>query len=134
MYQVSWREENTGDEELNFKFRFKLLETWAEVQSYKEWIGRDGITVDTTSYVVSMVLETKGAAIGWNKKPLKKDELPRWFDNIVNLMPERLSGDEVAATLLNTASHYMDDDEMKDMFGILSGMVDIKQSLKKKMN
>ena len=134
MYQVSWREENTGDEELNFKFRFKLLETWAEVQSYKEWIGRDGITVDTTSYVVSMVLETKGAAIGWNKKPLKKDELPRWFDNIVNLMPERLSGDEVAATLLNTASHYMDDDEMKDMFGILSGMVDIKQSQKKKMN
>jgi len=134
MYQVSWREKNTGDEELEFKFRFKLLETWAEVQRYKEWIGRDGITVDTTSYVVSMVLETKGAAIGWNKKPLKKDELPRWFDNIVNLMPERLSGDEVAATLLNTASHYMDDDEMKDMFGILSGMVDIKQSLKKKMN
>ena len=134
MYQVSWREENTGGEELNFKFRFKLLETWAEVQSYKEWIGRDGITVDTTSYVVSMVLETKGAAIGWNKKPLKKDELPTWFDNIVKLMPERLSGDEVAATLLNTASQYMDEDEMKDMFGILSGMIDIKQSQKKKMN
>ena len=133
MYQVSWREENTGGEELNFKFRFKLLETWAEVQSYKEWIGRDGGAM-CKSYVVSMVLETKGAAIGWNKKPLKKDELPTWFDNIVKLMPERLSGDEVAATLLNTASPYMDEDEMKDMFGILSGMIDIKQSQKKKMN
>jgi len=132
MYQVSWREENTGDEELNFKFRFKLLETWAEVQSYKEWIGRDGGSM-CKSYAISMVLETKGEG-SWNIKPIKKDELPTWFDNIVKLMPERLSGDEVAATLLNTASHYMDDDEMKDMFGILSGMVDIKQSQKKKMN
>ena len=128
MYQVSWREENTGGEELHFK----LLETWAEVQSYKEWIGRDGGAM-CKSYVVSMVLETKGEG-SWNIKPIKKDELPTWFDNIVKLMPERLSGDEVAATLLNTASHYMDDDEMKDMFGILSGMIDIKQSQKKKMN
>tara|TARA_R100000935_G_scaffold21024_1_gene39403 strand:+ start:48 stop:446 length:399 start_codon:yes stop_codon:yes gene_type:complete len=132
MYQVSWREENTGGEELNFKFRFKLLETWAEVQSHKEWICRDGGAM-CKSYAISMVLETKGEG-SWNIKPIKKDELPTWFDNIVKLMPERLSGDEVAATLLNTASHYMDDDEMKDMFGILSGMIDIKQSQKKKMN
>ena len=116
MYQVAW-ERKSGIPERDHLF----LDTWIEVQDWIECKSQQ--ETDSYTWTVSMVLRRRFDGDLLVPEWLDLDEKGRWINNLNFMMPNNLTSEEIASSLMSLASRYMELEDMARAFTYIGRML-----------
>ena len=118
MYQVTW-ERKSGIPERDHLF----LDTWIEVQDWIECKSQQ--ETDSYTWTVSMVLRRRFDGDLLVPEWLDLDEKGRWINNLNFMMPNNLTSEEIASSLMSLASMYLGKKDMALAFTSIGRMLTV---------